>query len=338
MAANASSMASELAQSPAAVRGALAEFRGLQRLVDAFGRSPPRLAVMCGRGSSGHAAGFMRYAFETRLGIPVSLMAPSVFTVYGARLRLEGAWFIAISQSGASPDIIATLRMAREGGALTVAIVNDEESVLAREADVALPLRSGPERSVAATKTVIASMALGAQLVAALARDDNLTRALQRLPRRLEAALECGWGEVSLRLLLARRAFVIGRGFSLPVAAEIALKMAEVTRTPAMAWSAAEMLHGPRAAIAAGDLALVLSLGDETASSVERAVESLREGGVRVLVCGGDGGLDWIGEDHAVADAIAMLAPAYAALERCAMRAGYNPDRPPFLSKVTRTL
>src|SRR5215475_9451155 len=134
-----------------------------------IGNAP--LAVLCGRGSSGHVGVFLRYLIETRLHLPVSASAPSVITAFRKPLALRNALFIVVSQSGRSPDLVAATRSARESGARTVAIVNAASSPVADAAEFVLPIRAGPEHSVAATKTVIGSMAAGAGLVAELAGD-----------------------------------------------------------------------------------------------------------------------------------------------------------------------
>src|SRR5215471_9926411 len=154
------------------------------------------LGVLCGRGSSGHAGVFLRYLIETRLHLPVSASAPSVITAFRKPLTLRNALFIVISQSGRSPDLVAATQSARDAGARTVAIVNAVPSPVADAAEFVLPISAGLERSVAATKTVIASMTAGAALVAELADDDVLRAALGRLPERLQQAMTLDWSAV----------------------------------------------------------------------------------------------------------------------------------------------
>src|SRR5690606_33816881 len=161
-----------------------------------------------------------------------------------------------------------------------------------------LPMLAGPEQSVAATKSVIASMAAGAALVAAIAGDRELDAALARLPDRLEQALDLDWTVLLPRLIEARCAYVAGRGFGLGPAREIALKMAETLRMPALGYSAAELLHGPRAAVSPATPVLALRLDDDTAAAVDDVVVNLREADVPVAVCGGGAcDLPWIGDD-----------------------------------------
>ena len=139
--------------------------------------------MLCARGSSGHVTVFMRYLLEARLGLLVSAAAPSVVTAYKKRPEMRDTLFIVVSQSGRSPDLVMATQVARECGALTLAIVNDENSPAAKAADLVLPINAGPEKAVAATKTVALSMIAGTALVAALSRDAELEAALRRLPR-----------------------------------------------------------------------------------------------------------------------------------------------------------
>lgn len=332
-------MARETAESADAVRRLLARGDAIADIACALDISRAPLAVVCGRGSSGHAGVYLRYLIETRLGLPVSATAPSVTTALHRPLKLDGALFIVISQSGASPDLVAATQAARDGGAWIVAIVNNENSAVARAAHHVLPMLAGEEQSVAATKSVIASMAAGALLVASLADDQDLGAALRRLPDRLDAAIELDWRKELGRLAQASCAFVAGRGFGLGPAREIALKLAETLRIPALGYSAAELLHGPRAAVSAATPVLALRLNDKTAAAVDTLVGNLRAEGIAVAACGGpDGNLPWIGDDAPAIDAIAMLAPAYRMIEAAARAKGFDPDRPPHLSKVTRTL
>lgn len=296
------------------------------------------LGVLCGRGSSGHVGVYLRYLIETRLHLPVSASAPSVITAFRKPLALRNALFIVISQSGRSPDLVAATRSARESGARTVAIVNAAGSPVADAAEFVVPIEAGLERSVAATKTVIGSMAAGAELVAELADDVALRSALDRLPERLDRATGLDWSDVSADLAEASAVFVTSRGLGLSTARETALKLGEVLRLPALGFSAAELQHGPRAALAAKTPVIMMRLMDETATTVDRLASELRESKLAMHVCGGPHStLPWLGDDDPAGDAIAMLVPAYRMIERTALAWGFDPDRPPQLSKVTET-
>jgi glutamine---fructose-6-phosphate transaminase (isomerizing) len=334
-----SAMARETTEAPDVVARLLADRSVWHPIVVAIERRKPTIAVVCGRGSSGHVGVFLRYLIETRLGIPVSATAPSIITSFKRTLALRGALFIVVSQSGRSPDLIAATADARSSGALTVALINDAESPVAHAAEFILPIGAGPEVSIAATKSVIASMAAAAQLIAELNEDENLANAVARLPERLSRALALDWSGCADDLARARAVFVTARGFGLAPAREIALKMAETLRLPALSFSAAELMHGPRAAISHDTPVLTLRLADQTAGMIDTLVATLRKSGQRVHLCGGPAtSLPWIGDDHPVTDAITLLAPAYRLIEATARRFDFDPDRPPHLSKVTETV
>lgn len=332
-------MAREIAEIPAKSGHLLARAELFAKIAGRIEQKKPRIVVLCGRGSSGHVGVYLRYLFETRLGWLTSAAAPSVMTAYQRPPDFHQALFIVISQSGQSPDLIAPIEIARKAGALTLAIINDENSPAAAAAELVVPIGAGLERAIAATKTVVLSMVAGARLVAGLARDDLLQAGLDDLPPRFLAALSCDWSAWADRAASAPAAFVIGRGYSLGCAREIALKMSEILRVPALGYSAAELRHGPRAAITPSTPVLVLRQNDEAAGSVDDLVRDLREGGEDVFCAGGaQGVLPWIGDRHPACDPIVMLLPTYVALERAARRRGLDPDSSPYLRKVTRTL
>jgi glutamine---fructose-6-phosphate transaminase (isomerizing) len=332
-------MAREIAEIPAATARLLARTDALESTVARVEQARPRVVVFCGRGSSGHVGVYLRYLFEARLGLLVSNAAPSVVTAYRRPPDMREALFVVVSQSGRSPDLVTATQVARTAGALTLAIVNDETSPAAAASELVLPIDAGPEHAVAATKTVVLSMIAGAQLVAALARDDDLAEGLRCLAPRLARALGCDWSAWAARAADAPVSFVAGRGYALGSVREIALKVAETLRVPALGYSAAELRHGPRASITPATPVLVLRQNDEAAAAVDDLVRDLDDAGETVLVAGGRSGtLPWIGDDHPICDPVVMLVPAYLAIEAAARRRGFDPDRPPHLSKVTRTL
>jgi glucosamine--fructose-6-phosphate aminotransferase (isomerizing) len=252
---------------------------------------------------------------------------------------MRDALFVVVSQSGRSPDLIMATQMARKFGALTLAIVNDETSPAALASELVLPIGAGAEHAVAATKTVALSMIAGAQVAAALAFDDELNSSLREMPLRLSAALACDWSAWADSAAGATAAFVVGRGYSLGCVREIALKVAEILRVPALGYSAAELRHGPRASITPVTPVLVLRQNDQAAAAVDDLVRDLDAAGEAVFTAGGAAGtLPWIGDGHPICDPVLMLIPAYRAIATVARRRGLDPDNPPHLSKITRTL
>src|SRR5215472_1247075 len=333
-----SAMASEIGESADVVAKIARNHLAARDVAQRIGIGSAPLCVVCGRGSSGHAGVFLRYLVETRLRLPVSNSAPSVITAFRTPLMLRHALFIVISQSGRSPDLVAATRSARAAGARTIAIVNAASSPVADEAEFVVPIEAGPELSVAATKTVIGSMAAGAGLVAELAEDRALQCALDQLPERLRQSLALDWSEIAGDLTKASAVFVAARGLGLGSAREIALKLSEILRLPSIGLSAAELQHGPRAALLARTPVIMMRLRDETAASVDALAEELREQKIALHLCGGPhGSLSWLAEDDPTTDPITMLIPAYRMIEQTARDCGFDPDRPPRLSKITET-
>jgi glucosamine--fructose-6-phosphate aminotransferase (isomerizing) len=333
-----SAMASEIGESADVVARIFGNRRATRDIAQRVGIGSAPLCVMCGRGSSGHAGVFLRYLIETRLRLPVSASAPSVITAFRTPLMLRHALFIVISQSGRSPDLVAATRSARDAGARTIAIVNAASSPVADAAEFVIPIEAGEEHSVPATKTVIGSMAAGAGLVAELAQDQALRSALDRLPERLQSALALDWSGIADDLNTASAVFVAARGLGLGSAREIALKLSEILRLPAIGLSAAELQHGPRAALSSRTPVVMMRLMDETADAVDALAEELREQQIALHLCGGPhGSLPWLAEDDPGTDPITMLVPAYRMIEQTARAWGFDPDRPPRLRKITET-
>lgn len=332
----------EAAQAPEVVREQL-QGNGVRttRLAERLRAQPPRAVVTCARGSSDHAATFARYLIETRLGLLTSSAAPSVSSVYAARPDLAGTLVLAISQSGASPDLLATVNTARTAGAYVVALVNAESSPLAQLADEVLPLRAGVERSVAATKSFIASLSAIVQLVAAWARDAQLTAALQQAPQLLARAWELDWSAAITHLAYASDLYVIGRGLGLGVAQEAALKLKETCALHAEAISAAELRHGPLALVRPGFPLLVFAQNDESRAGVAALAAELAGAGADVLLAGGTAPRTTVLpalETHPVIEPLLFIQSFYRLANALSLARGGDPDRPPNLNKVTETI
>jgi glucosamine--fructose-6-phosphate aminotransferase (isomerizing) len=332
----------EAAQAPEAVREQLqANAAGVARLAARLRQAPPRAVVTCARGSSDHAATFARYLIETRLGLLTSSAAPSVSSVYDARPDLAGAVVLAISQSGASPDLLAAVSSARAAGAYIVALVNAEDSPLAQLADELIPLCAGRERSVAATKSYIASLAAIVHLVANWSRDAQLAAALQQAPERLERAWQLDWSAAVTHLTPANNLYVIGRGLGLGVAQEAALKLKETCGLHAEAVSAAELRHGPMALVRAGFPLLIFTQNDESRTGVTQLAAELAAQGADVLLAGADAaGATILPTEaaHPVIEPLLFAQSFYRMANALSLARGGDPDRPPHLHKVTETL
>ena len=332
----------EAAQAPAIVRAQLAaNGERVARLAERLRRSPPRAVVTIARGSSDHAATFARYLIETRLGVLTASAAPSVSSVYDVAPDLAGTVVLAISQSGASPDLLSAVSRARSGGARVVALVNAESSPLAQLADDLLPLGAGVELSVAATKSYIASLAAIVQLVAAWAADTELAAAMAAAPGELERAFELDWGAAVARLTGASNLYVIGRGLGLGIAQEAALKFKETCGLHAEALSAAELRHGPMALVRQHFPLLLFTQNDESRPGVAQLAGELVAGGADVLVAGTEVPRATVLPSLAAHPAIEPLLFAqsfYRMANALSLARGRDPDRPPHLSKVTETV
>ena len=313
----------------------------IERLGERLRLFAPRAVVTCARGSSDHAATFAKYLIETRLGVLTSSAAPSVSSVYDTHPDLANSVCLAISQSGASPDLLAAVDKAREAGAMIVALVNAQDSPLARRADHFVPLWAGVETSVAATKSFIASLAATIHLVSCWAQDRELSEALRKAPRHLEKAWSLDWSAAVERLRSATDLFVIGRGMGLGVAQEAALKLKETCGLHAEAVSAAELRHGPMALIRAGFPALVFAQNDEARAGVEVLATELVARKADVMIagsrCHGAMHLPWE-PAHPVIEPMLIAQTFYRMANALSLARGLDPDRPPNLSKVTETV
>lgn len=302
----------------------------------------PRFIVTCARGSSDHAATFAKYLFETQLGLSTASASPSVSSVYAAPLQLRDALFVAISQSGKSPDLVRSAETARAAGAQVLAFVNTEDSPLATVAHDVIALHAGPERSVAATKSYLCTLSALLQLAAAWSGRRELGDALAGLPAVLARSWDNDWSALSDGLATAHNLFVLGRGLGLGAAQEAALKFKETSGLHAEAFSAAEVRHGPMALIGAGFPLLVFAQDDGTQESTLAAAAEFRARGAQVFVAApGDPAGSTLPLPERVHPACAPLLQVqsfYRACNALALRRGHDPDVPPHLQKVTETV
>ena len=300
----------------------------------------PRAVVTCARGSSDHAATFAKYLIETRVGVLTASAAPSVSSIYEAAPAPEGTLFLVISQSGASPDLVAATEAAKRAGAFVLAIVNDTASPCARTAHEVLPLHAGPERSVAATKTFIASLSAIVGLVAHWADDRALIAALEQTPEQLKRAWGCDWA-AALPLARAPNLYVVARGLGLGVAGEAALKLKETCGIHAEAFSAAELRHGPLALVKPGFHALAFAQSDEAGAGVAQSAADMAARGANVFIAGSEAkGATTLPTlpAHPAIEPMLFIQSFYRLALDLARARGADPDRPPHLDKITETL
>ncbi|MFT4257426.1 MAG: SIS domain-containing protein [Pseudoxanthomonas sp.] len=300
--------------------------------------NPPPFVATCARGSSDHACTYAKYLFETQLGFVTASLSPSVGSVYAAKQRLRGALYLTISQSGKSPDLLRNAEAAREAGARVVALVNVEDSPLAQLADTVLPLCAGPEKSVAATKSYLASLAAILQLAAHWNDGAPLRDALGALPGGLRTAWQADWSALTDGLADAHNLFVLGRGLGLAAAQEAALKFKETCGLHAEAYSSAEVKHGPMALVGPGFPVLAFAQPDETGAGTRAVAEEFRHRGAQVWLTGEGGDLPLTAPPHPACTPLLTVQSFYRAINALALRRGHNPDVPPHLNKVTETV
>jgi len=347
-------MHDEIEEIPDVVRHLVADQADqFSRVVAGIRAARPRLAIIAARGTSDHAAIYAKYLLEAELGLPAALAASSLTTIYGRSPRWAGALVVSLSQSGASPDILAVTEAARAGGATTVAITNDPESPLARAAEFSVACGAGLERAVAATKTYVAELAAIAALVARLSDDADLLRGLDRLPAHLSDVLVItgGWiarSETLVEMLAsADRMLVVSRGFNLPTALEIALKFKETAGIFAEGYSSADLMHGPVALARPAVPVLVFRPNGPMGRAMDAVVERLVDAGSQTWLVGGGeieeanapvrGRLALPNGVPEMLTPLAFVIPGYLLAATVALRRGMNPDAPDGLSKITRT-
>jgi glutamine---fructose-6-phosphate transaminase (isomerizing) len=345
-----SRMIAEIRQQPAALERTLASgLRRVETLRRHFGKWRPRLIVLAARGTSDNAALFGRYLLEIATGIPVSLAAPSISTLYRARVDYRGTLVVAISQSGESTDTNLVLERAREQGALTFGVTNERDSTLAHLAEHVFLVRSGRERSVAATKTYTGQMLVLYLLACALGGAIR-TADLERIPEAVEGALrlEPEIGALSERYRFMRHAVVVGRGLNYANAYEFALKLMETCYVVAERFSSADFLHGPIALIGPGFPVFAFAPPGVTWKSVGETLTRLQRARAEIVAIT-DGGNP---EASACATRVIRLPrrvkelltpipyiiPAQIFAASLAEHKGLDPDRPRTLTKVTLTI
>ena len=326
-------MASEIAEQPEVLARLLREGTSAARQARAAIESyRPRFAVFAARGTSDHAALYGKYLAEVHLDLPAGLASPSSVTIYGSRPDMRSVLFVAVSQSGESPDLVESLHVARHCGALTVAVTNNADSPLARAADKHVDVLAGTERAVAATKTYTAQL-LALHLVLG---DGDSTPIPDAAARTLEHAAVAH--RAAQRFQDTDRLVTTGRGFSYPTAREAALKLMETSYLAAQAFSGADLLHGPLAMLGPDVPVIAMATPGRGAAAMAPVLERLAAADVEVLRVGPADGLPVASDGiHESLLPILEILPLQQLAWRLAVDRGGDPDRPRGLSKVTET-
>ncbi|WP_095162461.1 MULTISPECIES: SIS domain-containing protein [Pseudomonas] len=301
----------------------------------------PQVALTVARGSSDHAASYFAYLTMQQLGLPVASLPMSVVTLQSSPLQVRGQVALGFSQSGQSPDLVNSLQTLRERGATTLALVNAEDSPLERACQYHLPLCAGPELSVAATKSFIATLSASARLVAHWQQDPALLEAGLALPGQLREAAEQDWSLAIEQLRDCQRLMVIGRGAGFAIAQEAALKFKETSAIQAEAFSSAEVRHGPMALIDAHYPLLVFAPRGVEQAGLLQLAEDMRQRGAKVLLAAPadipQRNLTLSSAAHPGLDPLLAIMSFYVMAAGLAEARGMDPDQPRHLSKVTRT-
>jgi len=303
--------------------------------------------IIAARGTSDHAGIYGKYIIECELGLPVSLASPSVYTVYHQKVQLENSLVIGISQSGKAADVLEVLKCARESGAVTVSITNDEASPLAQGADVHLYCDAGVEKSVAATKTCSSEMYILAQMVAEWSNNKDLKNELLQIPDRLSEVFNemDAISDKVERYRFINECFVLARGINYPVAMEAALKIQETAYVRAKAYATSDFYHGPFAMIEKDMPVIIYAPNGPTLKDTLDMVEKLKKNEAEVIVISNNEEILEMGDSSFVIPQTSndLVSPFYnvviAQLFACnlSLIKGLNPDKPRSLNKVTIT-
>lgn len=304
----------------------------------------PRLLATAARGSSRHAADVFGAAAWGVARIPVAPLSPAAATLYGHVPPLQGTICLAVSQSGQSPDLVETLSAAAAEGALTLALTNTPGSPLSSAAMHCIDIAAGEERSIAATKSYVASAAAGLWWLASTWGDRRLERALHALPAAAADAQALDWSRLEAALAAcgpAAALYTIGRGPAEGLAGEAALKLKETCALQAEALSSAEVLHGPVCLVGPGFPVLALAVGDAAEAATAATADRLAELGARVFATTARARAATVlprpSTGHPLTDLLALAVPLYGTLLHAAIARGGDPDRPHHLAKVTET-
>jgi glutamine---fructose-6-phosphate transaminase (isomerizing) len=334
-------MAAEMAEQPARLRELIGRFGTIAERVRAAAPVPLHGITIVARGSSDNAAVYGRYLLEAATGKPISLAAPSLHTLYGIDVDYRGQLVIAVSQSGATPEIVRTLQALQAAGGSGLAITNDPGSPLARAAAHTIELELGVEQAVPATKTVTGQLTAFAIIAAALGRAPFADEQLRAVPGWVDAVLDDPDPATAAAEHLggASQLIVVARGYLFAAALEMALKIKETCSLLADGYSAADLRHGPIAAVTRGLPVIALRVHGPAAADVGSLVDEMRERRAHVLVVGDDAAADVPlprNVPEPLAPILAVVRGQQLAHE-LATALGYDPDSPPGLSKVTAT-
>jgi glucosamine--fructose-6-phosphate aminotransferase (isomerizing) len=337
-------MSAEIAEQPAVLESIVARWDDISEVASVVAEHRPRFALLAARGSSDHAALYAKYLIEVLLGIPAGLVSPSTTTLYAAETDLWDVLHLTVSQSGGSPDLLQVTEAARRRGALTVAVTNNPSSPLHGAAELAINIGAGQERAIAATKTYTATLLTLYLLVDAMRGGTGSAAAdLGELADRTLTNTEDAVRAAVTRYRYVERVVTTGRGYSSASAAEAALKLAETSYLAARAYSGADLLHGPVAAIDADTAVLAVTSAGRGGEAMREVLDVVHERGADVLAVGSAASTmpaDWQIDVPETAEELAPILevlPLQLLALGLALARGIDPDQPRGLKKVTKT-
>lgn len=331
-------MAAEIAEQPRVLAGLLAEPGPIAEAAARIAAARPRFVLIAARGTSDHAALFGKYLAEVRLQLPVGLASPSAVTVYGAAPDMRDVLFVAVSQSGQSPDLVDALTAARARGALSLAVTNAPASPLAQAAELAIDVRAGTERAVAATKTYTAELLALAFLFGGASAVQDAAALPDAAARTLELTTDDRLTAATAYLQSAQRVVVTARGYSYATAREAALKLMETSYLSALAFSGADLLHGPLAMVDASVPVIAITSPGRGGDAMAPVLARLADRDASLLRVGVPEGLPIAAAgipEHLLP--ILEIMPLQRLAWRLALERGADPDHPRGLSKITET-
>lgn len=335
-------MASEVAAQPAILAGLYEHRADMAAVAAKVAERRPRFALLAARGSSDHAALYAKYLIEVLLQLPAGLVSPSTTTLYGAQPDLTDVLWIAVSQSGGSPDLVEATDSARKQGALTVAVTNTQDSPLNGVAELSVDIRAGKELAVAATKTYSATLLALYLLIDAIRGGDG--QAAAEIGALAQSTLENTEAEeVAQRYRFVDRMVTTARGYSLATALETSLKLAETSYLSARAYSGADLLHGPVAAVDSETGVLAIASQGRGGDAMRDVLTVVHGRGADVLAVGSAASdvpaavrLPVAASAEEVAPILEIL-PIQRLVLALSLARGGDPDQPRGLSKVTKT-
>ncbi|MEU4682092.1 SIS domain-containing protein [Streptomyces xinghaiensis] len=339
-------MAGEIDEQPAVLARILGEgAAAIRETARRVAARRPRFALLTARGTSDNAALYAKYLLEIRRGMPCGLTSMSTTTAYGARPDLTDVLVIAVSQSGGSPDLVASTEAARAGGAVTVAVTNNPSSPLAAVAEFPIDILAGAEKALPATKTYTAELLALYLFTEGLAGGDGAAAAvLPELARQiLDRAAEVR--TLAGRYRFAERMVLTSRGYGYPTAKEAALKLMETSYIPALSYSGADLLHGPLAMVDNVSPVIAIVPEGRGGEALRPVLDRLRDRGADLVVIGGSEQVKAASAGFALPTAgvaeevqpVLEILPLQMLAREVTLARGQDPDAPRALAKVTET-